>query len=180
MMTNTLHTPLRLSSRRSDVIVNSFGVDVATTVSVDHALPIIRSANAHDDMLAALRKAEDFIAGFEDDDTQEGVLKLLQSIRAAIAKAEGRATKPTPVPRDTSSVTVVLEGGRVLAVITDDPAKVGGAFEVIDYDTDGSDPADLGKVQQKDGTISDAHVYGGYVERAQVVILEDSEDDTNG
>lgn len=54
-MKNDLHTPLKLSTRRADVIVNAFGVDIATTASVDHALPIIRAVNAHDDLLAFVR-----------------------------------------------------------------------------------------------------------------------------
>jgi transcriptional regulator with XRE-family HTH domain len=40
-------------------------------------------------MLAALHRAEAFILGFEDDDTQEGIADLLGVIRDAIAKAEG-------------------------------------------------------------------------------------------
>lgn len=41
------------------------------------------------DLLAALDRAEAFIAGFEDDDTQEGIPEMLAAIRAAIAKAKG-------------------------------------------------------------------------------------------
>lgn len=40
------------------------------------------------DLLAALDRAEAFIAGFEDDETQEGVAEMLAAIRAAIAKAK--------------------------------------------------------------------------------------------
>jgi len=40
------------------------------------------------DLLAALDRAEAFIAGFEDDETQEGVTEMLAAIRAAIAKAK--------------------------------------------------------------------------------------------
>ncbi len=46
--------------------------------------------DAADEMLKALDCAESFIAGFEDDECQEGVDDLLGSIRAAIAKARGR------------------------------------------------------------------------------------------
>lgn len=42
-------------------------------------------------MLAALERAEGFISGFEDDDTQEGVTDMLAAIRVAIAKAKGEA-----------------------------------------------------------------------------------------
>ncbi len=47
--------------------------------------------DAASDMLAALKKAESFISGFEGDELQEGIADLLAGIRAAIAKAEGRA-----------------------------------------------------------------------------------------
>jgi len=42
-------------------------------------------------MLAALERAEGFISGFEDDDTQEGIGEMLATVRAAIARAEGEA-----------------------------------------------------------------------------------------
>ena len=42
-------------------------------------------------MLAALDRAEAFISGFEDDDTQEGVTEMLAAIRAALANARGEA-----------------------------------------------------------------------------------------
>lgn len=41
------------------------------------------------ELLAALDKAESFIAGFEGDELQEGIDEMLSEIRAAIAKAEG-------------------------------------------------------------------------------------------
>jgi hypothetical protein len=42
------------------------------------------------EMLNALEDSETFIAGFEDDECQEGMDKLLGTIRTAIAKARGR------------------------------------------------------------------------------------------
>lgn len=42
-------------------------------------------------LLAALKLAEAFMAGFEDDDLQDGINQRLGEIRAAIAKAEGRS-----------------------------------------------------------------------------------------
>lgn len=38
-------------------------------------------------LLARLKEAERFIAGFKDDDLQEGINTMLAAIRAAIAKA---------------------------------------------------------------------------------------------
>ena len=40
-------------------------------------------------VLEALERAEAFIDGFEDDDTQEGVGEMLAAIRVALAKAKG-------------------------------------------------------------------------------------------
>jgi hypothetical protein len=50
-----------------------------------------REWSAVGDLVEALRKAESFIAGFEDDECQEGINELLGPIRAAIAKATGAA-----------------------------------------------------------------------------------------
>lgn len=41
------------------------------------------------DLLEALERAEAFIDGFEDDNTQEGVTEMLAAIRAALANAKG-------------------------------------------------------------------------------------------
>lgn len=43
-------------------------------------------------MLAALRLAERFMAGFEDDDLQDGINQRLATIREAIAMAKGEKT----------------------------------------------------------------------------------------
>lgn len=44
---------------------------------------------ASPDQNSALIKAESFISGFEDDETQEGISELLAEIRSAIATARG-------------------------------------------------------------------------------------------
>lgn len=46
-------------------------------------LRIAAAEGALNMMLAALDEAENFIAGFEDDDAQEGVPEMLARIRAA-------------------------------------------------------------------------------------------------
>ncbi|MCM0751548.1 hypothetical protein DEA98_10095 [Brucella pseudogrignonensis] len=48
--------------------------------------PVIAAST---EMLAALEKAEAFIAGFEGDELQENIGELLNETRAAIAKARG-------------------------------------------------------------------------------------------
>jgi hypothetical protein len=47
-------------------------------------------------LLVACERAEDFISGFEDDDTQEGMADLLGAIRNAIANAKGETTYDGP------------------------------------------------------------------------------------
>ncbi|MDR6954144.1 hypothetical protein J2X65_003512 [Ancylobacter sp. 3268] len=92
MIKNALHTPLRLSDRRSDVVTNAFGVDIAQCMSVDHALPLIHAANCHDDMLAALIGLVG--NGFTDEELARRWswrIEDIRTARAAIAKAEGRA-----------------------------------------------------------------------------------------
>ena len=99
MIKDQLHTPLRLSGRRADVIVNAFGVEVAEAVSQDYALPIVHAVNAHDLMLAALRKLVD--AADARENTMGCVSRLIVCKadlraaadlgRAAITQAEGRS-----------------------------------------------------------------------------------------
>lgn len=55
-----------------------FGIEVAHIIA------------AAPNVLAALRIAEDFMSGFEGDELQDGIDEKLATIRAAIAKAEGR------------------------------------------------------------------------------------------
>lgn len=56
----------------------------------DHVLESVEGVNiwAALELLAALKKAEAFIRGFEDDEMQEGVNELLAEIRAAIKRGE--------------------------------------------------------------------------------------------
>lgn len=43
------------------------------------------------ELLDALRAAENFMAGFEGDELQDGIDQRLATVRAAIAKADGRS-----------------------------------------------------------------------------------------
>lgn len=54
-------------------------------------LPNARLIATAPDLLAAAVRAEAFIAGFDDDNTQDDVAGMLRDLRAAIAKATGRA-----------------------------------------------------------------------------------------
>jgi hypothetical protein len=60
-------------------------------VDDDALLANARLITAAPEMLVALDRAEAFISGFEDDDTQEGVTEMLAAIRVALAKAKGEA-----------------------------------------------------------------------------------------
>jgi hypothetical protein len=63
------------------------GNDVALTREFDESIASLIAAAPK--MLAALDRAESFISGFEDDESQDGIDELLADIRAAIAKAKG-------------------------------------------------------------------------------------------
>lgn len=74
--------------------------------------------------------------------------------------------------------TIVLEGGIVQAVVTDDLEMIGVGFDVVDYDTDGREENEVHKIQ--DGPyINTAIVYGGYVEKSEIKILEKEDDETH-
>jgi len=63
-----------------------------STRGMGHAVsPNARLIAAAPALLAALAIAEDFMSGFEDDETQEGMAAKLAQIRAAIAAAKGSA-----------------------------------------------------------------------------------------
>lgn len=53
-------------------------------------------------------------------------------------------------------IAIVVQGGMVQAVLT---AGVEVEFTVVDYDTDGADPADLVPVPQDGGGIAEAVVW---------------------
>lgn len=49
---------------------------------------ITRLTRLSTDMVAALERAESFISGFEDDENQEGIPDLLETIRDLITRAK--------------------------------------------------------------------------------------------
>ncbi len=65
-------------------------------------------------------------------------------------------------------IYITCEGGVVQAVSTDTPALEGIEYVIIDYDAEGAD--DVTEVLQPDGTISQAAVGGGVVDRLEVKI----------
>jgi len=48
-------------------------------------------------------------------------------------------------------ISIILEGGLVSAVISDKPEEVGEPVNVVDYDTEGADDADLYPIVQESG-----------------------------
>lgn len=58
-------------------------------------------------------------------------------------------------------VYVTIEGRIVQSVSTDDPAIVGIEYTIIDYDTEGAAPDELGAVKQPDGQTIPAFTNGG-------------------
>jgi hypothetical protein len=53
-------------------------------------------------------------------------------------------------------IVIVLEGGLVQGISTDDPKLVGSRVIVIDYDAEGADPEEVSRVPQGDGRVEDA------------------------
>jgi hypothetical protein len=66
-------------------------------------------------------------------------------------------------------ITVVVEGGLVTAVVSDDPALIGKSFTVVDYDIEGADEVD--QVEQSDGELVDAVVWGDSIEKAAIRVV---------
>lgn len=75
--------------------------------------------------------------------------------------------------------TIVLNGGLVQAVIADDPEMIGVGFDIIDYDTEGASEENLRDVSQNDGLVAKAYISGGYVEKAEIKILDGGDDETH-
>lgn len=90
-------------------------------------------------MLDALQRAERFMAGFEDDETQEGVVADLTAIRAAITEAyfrpdlaAGAKQLLTAVDFDNNGITVGLNrlGGNG-GLISIDTTKAADALRLL-------------------------------------------------
>lgn len=65
------------------------GKEALFTAAMGKPAPTAAMTDASPDMLEALRQAESFIRGFEDDELQN-VDDILGDVRGAIAQAEGR------------------------------------------------------------------------------------------
>lgn len=76
-----------------------------------------------------------------------------------------------------SKLAIVLEGGLVQTIVTEDESLIGMAIDVIDYDTDGADDDEISPVQQSDGSYANAILNTFTVEKATIVFpnLNDQE-----
>jgi hypothetical protein len=95
-----------------------------------------------------------------------------------VVEIDDAAFKPASSKLDPASkptLVIVLEGGIVQSVCTDDTSLELERIAVIDYDDD-LDEADLSDVIQSDGSISKAWVYDMGLEKLQVEIV-DAEDE---
>ncbi|MGY4224361.1 hypothetical protein ACVMIH_001722 [Bradyrhizobium sp. USDA 4503] len=70
-------------------------------------------------------------------------------------------------------VAVIMEGGLCQTVVSDNPALIGLAYDVIDYDTEGAD--ETGEVMQENGSFADACISGGIIEAATVRVVTDED-----
>lgn len=70
-------------------------------------------------------------------------------------------------------VAVILEGGLCQTVVSDNPALIGLAYDVIDYDTEGAD--ETGEVLQEGGAFADACISGGIIEPASIRVVTDED-----
>jgi hypothetical protein len=67
-------------------------------------------------------------------------------------------------------IIVVIEGGIVQGVCTNDPALIGVEYTTLDYDVEGSDQNERTDIEQSDGDVSEAIVGGGQIEELTVKI----------
>lgn len=107
-----------------DVSLLEDAVDSLSSFPAAFHVDSLVKASAESCAVASLRKAEDFIAGFEDDDLQEGVVELLAELRAAINDPQ----KPAQL-----LVSVSVRGGMVSDVTASVP---GLAYVVSDFDSE--------------------------------------------
>lgn len=65
-------------------------------------------------------------------------------------------------------IGIIVRGGLVAGVISDDPARVDCDVFVIDYDTEGSDEHELIAIGQGDGTTAEAYAFATEITQAAI------------
>ncbi|MCR6672164.1 hypothetical protein [Devosia ginsengisoli] len=87
-MAGKLHRNVASYEAYDASVVPSFHPDAISRFVKDAQADIGTLADVNFDLLAALKLAEEIMAGFEDDALQEGINQRLASIRTVIAGAE--------------------------------------------------------------------------------------------
>ena len=129
-----------------------------------------------------LAKALDRLLNCSDlnlDDLEPETRKTIENAETALAEYRawaGRflddqiAAGPKPAKPAPLKIGIVLDGGLVQAVVSDNPEALANAdILVIDYDTEGADISDLSIVLQGDRkTVAFACVHRESIERAEI------------
>lgn len=74
-----------------------------------------------------------------------------------------------------TKIVVIMEGGICQGVCSSDSNLIGAEYTVIDYDSEGAGLDEIEQVKQEDGSISEAIIGGGYVDKITVEIQESKE-----
>ena len=90
------------------------------------------------------------------DNPQLLLLGALGDTREDIKRIIAGATAAKTTDRGGPAFAIVLEGGLVQCVVTQNPNGVGTPYIIVDYDVDGADADEMITVPQEDGSIIDA------------------------
>lgn len=82
-------------------------------------------------IIKALQRAENFISGFEDDETQKGIKSMLKELRAVTHALQ------VEHPKKKSRILIIVEGGIVQSIMTDQDNM---RAVVIDFDKQSDEP----------------------------------------
>lgn len=137
---------------------------IERTFDVPHYRHATYEAPSLADALAMDAANDDWSAQERDYDGSKA-----DRVTGAWASAEAYTGEALSIPDDGPSLAVILEGGMVQAVVSDDPAGV--PFDhvtVIDYDTEDGDPRDFSRVKQSDGSHAAAYVRAEMIGRATI------------
>lgn len=103
---------------------------------------------------------------------QRGRRQAIDRAKEVLARLNNRGTEQgCTLP----AVAIVLEGGMVASIVSDDPAALSNAVHsivVIDYDTDGTEPAELTPIPQSDGSYANAIVHEPGIEQAKIELAD--------
>ena len=116
-------------------------------------------------LVEAYRRGEARGGSVDWDELDQAYQAALQASGTDVDQKSIRSVKPC------MQLVIVMEGGIVQAVITDQP-EAAPAVAVIDYDTDGYESEELCSITQSDGSESKALVVEHYVEPTRINLDE--------